>query len=264
MPFVDVGGTKLHTQELGGGPRTVVLVHGLFANMALWYFSLAPVLARRHRVVLYDLRGHGRSDRTEGGYALSPMSEDLSAVVDAATDGTVSLVGFSFGAAIALRYAVDHPDRVDALVAVEPPLPMDLGAPEAWFLGLSSPTDALDILPAPQRRAASARPRSSRLVQGMRGLLKDSDLRSDIGSEPDIPDAALAGLRARVLFCYGEDSPITASGTRARLDTLLPRAERVIIPGSHFLPTENPGRLSAVIADFLTPDVTATSADFRL
>jgi pimeloyl-ACP methyl ester carboxylesterase len=251
MSFLDVPGARLHTQELGSGPRTVVLVHGLFANIALWYFSLAPVLARTRRVVLYDMRGHGLSTRTETGYSLRSMTGDLAAVIDSASDEEVSLVGFSFGAAVAIRYAVDHPDRVDSLVAVEPPLPMDLPSLEAWVRGLDSRAELIEGLPEPQRVAARGKSRSSKLVRGVMQLVNDTSLQSDIEAEPDIPDEDLKALTARTLVCYGLDSPIAESGIRARLEAHLPRAVHTAIPGGHFLPTDNAEELNSLIAGFL-------------
>jgi esterase len=251
MTFLEVPGARLHVQTLGNGPRTVVLAHGLFANIALWYFSLAPALAREHRVVLYDLRGHGLSSRPERGYGLQTMRDDLAAVIAATSDEPVSLVGFSYGAAIAARYACDHPDRVEALVLVEPPLPMTLASLETWLGSLTSAAELIDGLPAAPRVAVRGGRRPGRLVRGSLDLVSSTSLRSDLADEPDISNDDLRAIRAATLVCYGLDSPIAHAGTRDRLEALLPAALHTALPGGHFLPKDSPEQLTATITSFL-------------
>lgn len=251
MTYLDTPEVRLHVQEVGSGPRTVVLVHGLFANMALWYFSLARELAREHRVVLYDLRGHGLSSRPSRGYGLRSMGADLSAVVAERVDGPFSLVGFSFGAAVAARYACDHAERVERLVLIEPPLPMTLSSVEAWLGNLASGAELVDRMPAPQRAAVRGPRRTGRLVQGARDLVSGSSLRRDIEAEPDISDQELEALRTPVLVCYGADSPIAGSGTRIRLERLLAQGKHVTLPGGHFLPMDRPEQLASIVGEFL-------------
>lgn len=259
MTFLEVPGARLHVQTLGNGHRTVILVHGLFANIALWYFSLAPALARQHRVVLYDLRGHGLSSRPERGYGLQTMRDDLAAVIEATSDEQVSLVGFSYGAAIVARYACDHPDRVEALVLVEPPLPMTLGSLEVWLGSLTSRAELIDGLPAARRIAVRGGRRPGRLVGGVLELVSSTSLRSDLKSEPDISNDDLRALCTPMLVCYGADSPIAQSGTRKRLEALLPAATHTVLPGGHFLPKDSPEQLTAIITSFLAVPPAETS-----
>src|SRR5262245_51278412 len=122
---VVTGGITFHTQELGTGDRpSAVMLHGLLlGTLAAWYFTAAPALARERRVLLYDLRGHGRSERTPTGYDVATMARDLSALAAAFDERPIDLVGHSFGALVALRFALDHPARVRRLVLVEAPLP---------------------------------------------------------------------------------------------------------------------------------------------
>ena len=64
MAEVEVRGLKLHVQRLGEGGRPVVFLHGLVMdNLSSWYFTVANPVAQQRSVLLYDLRGHGRSGR---------------------------------------------------------------------------------------------------------------------------------------------------------------------------------------------------------
>ena len=124
MPLIDSRGMVVNAVELGGG-RPVVMIHGLLTgSSASWYFTCAPALAQQHRVLLYDLRGHGKSSRPEAGYDTATLAEDLDGLLDAMQiRGPVSVVGHSYGALVATRFALAHPERVDRLALVEAPLP---------------------------------------------------------------------------------------------------------------------------------------------
>ena len=77
MPVSTRNGVRLHWQELGSGPPLVML-HGLLVgSLATWYFTAAPALAARGHVVLYDLRGHGLSERAPSGYDVATQIEAL-------------------------------------------------------------------------------------------------------------------------------------------------------------------------------------------
>ncbi|MEQ1507956.1 MAG: alpha/beta fold hydrolase, partial [Myxococcota bacterium] len=114
-----------HVVTLGAGPP-VVAIHGLLlGSVAQWYFTLGPALAARHRVVMYDLPGHGLSSTRPGGYGLATLAADLERLL-AELDGpadVVDLVGHSWGALVALTFAQAHPARVRRLVVIDPPLP---------------------------------------------------------------------------------------------------------------------------------------------
>lgn len=101
----------------GKGPG-VVCVHGLTANHTCWA-SVADVLAPAHRLIAYDLRGRGESDKPETGYSLAHHCEDLLGLLDHFGLKKAVLVGHSLGAHIAVRFAATHPERVAKLVLVD-------------------------------------------------------------------------------------------------------------------------------------------------
>ena len=81
MPKAKINGLTVHYQQMGLGPD-LVMIHGLFANLAFWYLSVLPALARNFRVTVYDLRGHGYSDMPQRGYTSFDMAADLHALLD--------------------------------------------------------------------------------------------------------------------------------------------------------------------------------------
>ncbi|HHO54379.1 MAG TPA: alpha/beta fold hydrolase, partial [Deltaproteobacteria bacterium] len=125
---VVVGGVRLNVQRLGPQPSQavpVLFVHGLVMdNLASWYFTVANPVATSRPVILYDLRGHGRSERPAGGYDLSTLVEELHGVLRAqGIDGSVYLVGHSFGGLLALSAALARPQAIAGLVLVDALLP---------------------------------------------------------------------------------------------------------------------------------------------
>ena len=103
------------------GPATgpvVVCVHGLTANHTCWA-SVADVLSPARRLIAYDLRGRGESDKPEHGYSLMHHNEDLLGLLDHFGLEKAVLVGHSLGAHIAVRFAATYPERVDRLVLVD-------------------------------------------------------------------------------------------------------------------------------------------------
>jgi pimeloyl-ACP methyl ester carboxylesterase len=255
MPIASRNGIALHFEELGPPPQSmerepVVMLHGLFVgSLATWYFTTAPALAERHRVLLYDLRGHGMSEKAKTGYDLTTMQADLAAVVDGFTTDRVTLVGHSYGAVVALRFALAHPERVAKLVVVEAPLPPSHLEELDSFLG-RNPDAMLDALPETLRDALGRKGRrAAKLVQALRFLATETTLLADLRGAQDIDDVTLATLRCPLLAIYGTRSSCFDVGRR--LGRAVLHAKVVELEGGHFLPVEAPGPLSAAITEFV-------------
>ncbi|MBL3655487.1 alpha/beta fold hydrolase [Fulvivirga sediminis] len=122
MPVINIPSGKLHVQELEGNSEdTVILIHGLFGNLSLYYFNIAPQLSENYRVLMYDLRGHGKNSKEESGYHLNQMTQDLEALIDYYELEKVHLAGYSFGGLIALKMAMIAPERIDKLMIIDAP-----------------------------------------------------------------------------------------------------------------------------------------------
>jgi len=116
--FLDIGGQRVHAVVMGQGPD-LVLIHGASGNTRDMTFRLAPALAARYRVIVFDRPGLGYTDRLPGGPAsLSDQAELLSAAAIALGADKPIVVGQSYGGAVALAWAIHHPDRLSALVPV--------------------------------------------------------------------------------------------------------------------------------------------------
>ncbi len=98
------------------GPA-LVFIHGLGATLETWQ-GQADRLNSRYRVIRYDLRCHGLSDPVDEPCSLSDLGDELTGLLDALSVERATLVGHSAGGVVAMQTALDHPDRVDALVLI--------------------------------------------------------------------------------------------------------------------------------------------------
>src|SRR3954468_19259557 len=117
MPRIRVNDIELYYEFKGqpSGP-TVVLVNGLLTATASWNAHL-PFLGGRYRLLVYDCRGQGQSDKPDHVYETRLHIEDLAALLDALEIERAHFVGLSNGGAAVLAYAADHPERVESAVA---------------------------------------------------------------------------------------------------------------------------------------------------
>jgi pimeloyl-ACP methyl ester carboxylesterase len=111
-------GVRLATREWPGKGPAIVCIHGLTANHTCWE-SMAEILSPEYRVLAYDLRGRGDSDKPPEGYSVPIHAQDLVALLDSLGLGRVTLFGHSLGANIAVFFASRYPRRVRKLVLVD-------------------------------------------------------------------------------------------------------------------------------------------------
>jgi len=119
MNFIEVNGTALRYELSGSGERAVVLIHEMGGTLESWD-GAAPLLAKRGRVLRYDTRGAGLSQKVRGALSIDTMTDDLIALMDATGIAKGALAGVAVGGAIALNTALRHPARVSAVVATSP------------------------------------------------------------------------------------------------------------------------------------------------
>ncbi len=121
--FVEAGGIKTHFVQKGTCGPAIVLIHGFGSNTTTWRETLDG-LGDRFRVYALDLKGFGLTEKPKDGQYNAPAyTRHLLAFLDAMKLQRPILVGNSMGGAVALRLALQHPDRVSGLVLVDAALP---------------------------------------------------------------------------------------------------------------------------------------------
>jgi len=253
------GGLRLHYQQVGEGPD-VVLVHGITGNLAVWHLHLVPVLAERHRVLTYDLRGHGHSDTPPAGYSPDHMADDLLELLDVLGIERPVVVGHSYGADVSLYFAALHPERVREVIAIESALPaLEAVRADASWVGWDYWVAALEEagleVPPDKRndlrfllRATIDMPKKWGPLKGlprnpkpMLRLLEETTLPEEYRRVGTLTLDRIADIETPVTLMYTEQSAF--AHTFEHLRDHLPNARPVLLPRTHyghFGPVEQP------------------------
>ena len=117
--FLNIDGVRMHYRDEGSGPP-IVLIHANFGNLLSWD-SWAEALKARHRVLRFDMTGHGLTGPDPSGdYTLERTLQLTERFVDALGLKQFTIAGTSLGGTVAMHYAAAHPDRVSHLILLSP------------------------------------------------------------------------------------------------------------------------------------------------
>ena len=116
-------GALLYSKEWGSG-QPVVFVHSWALSSDMWQYQSVELAEHGLRCVMYDRRGHGRSEQSSSGYDIDTLADDLAEVIDSRDLANVTLVGHSMGGAEIIRYLTRHGSaRVSRIVLLAPTTP---------------------------------------------------------------------------------------------------------------------------------------------
>jgi 3-oxoadipate enol-lactonase len=120
MEFAEINGAGMRYELSGAGKHTIVLVHEMGGSLESWD-GVAPLFAQSRRVLRYDFRGSGLSQKVRGALSIDTMAGDIAALLDHNTiAGQVALAGIAVGGAIALHFAARYPERANAVAVGSP------------------------------------------------------------------------------------------------------------------------------------------------
>ncbi len=215
--LIDVGGVAVHATDAGRAGPPLILIHGANVNLRDWTFQLAPRLARDNRVIAMDRPGFGYSARIGSGWTPSRQAALLRAAANQMGAERPIVVGHSWGAMVALAWALDAPDEVTGVVNVS-------GATMPW----GPAADILDALGVNEWGVEYYAARLARRAE--EGAIDDFVARAFRPQSPprgylDYVGAPLS-LRASTIAANNED----LSQIQAALNDLSPRYPTLSVP----------------------------------
>ena len=247
-------------QEDGSG-LPVILIHGLGMDRHMWAGQVRD-LAKRYKVITYDLIGHGESSKKPGPYNLGMFAEQVRLLADARGLDRFALVGFSLGGLIAQTFALTHPERLTAVVVMN--AIYDRTVEERTAVRARAEAIAREG-PAATVDAALGRwltPGFRRARPDIEAIIRRRVMTNDpvayaaayrVFAEAD-PELAgrLHGIRCPALVITGEDDVGSNPHMAKRMAEAIPGAELVILPDlRHLAPMEGPEAMNAALLDFL-------------
>jgi 3-oxoadipate enol-lactonase len=258
MDFTELDGVTLRYELSGKGDRTLVLVHEMGGSLESWD-DVVPRFAETRRVLRYDTRGAGMSQKVRGELGIDTMADDIAALLDnIGIAGRVALAGIAVGGAIALHFAARYPERASAVA---------VGSPATGI--------------AADRRATALERVAEIEAAGMAFAVEDSmrngyapELRGDIrrferfrarwlGNDPasyatiwrmlagmDM-QRELAGLRCPVLVIGGSLDRVRPPPSAEGVAKAIPGARYIEVRTGHYMAVQTPDLISDCIDEFL-------------
>jgi 3-oxoadipate enol-lactonase len=258
MDFIELDGVALRYELSGKGDRTLVLVHEMGGSLESWD-DVAPRFSESRRVLRYDTRGAGMSQKVRGELGLDTMADDIAALLDRiGIAGKVALAGIAVGGAIALHFAARYPERASAVA---------VGSPATGI--------------APDRRTAALERVAKIEAAGMAFAVEDSmqngyapELRSDLkrferyrarwlGNDPSSyatiwrmlagadMQRELMALRCPVLVIGGSLDRVRPPPLAQAVASTIPGVRYVEVRTGHYMAVQTPGLIFDCIDAFL-------------
>lgn len=257
------------------------MVHGLATNLAFWY-GIASTLTNSYRVLLLDLRGHGRSSMPSSGYSPSHMATDLQELLEKLEIPTAVLIGHSFGGAVVLHCALQASHRIDSIVLADVRLKQfqPQQQPQDWpqWPQLQKTLATLNIhltkdepeagyrLLVEMARLQVEQPQAVTTVQALSSLypqgsgpgtaqrwlklLDNTTAWQEFTADDGLTHTHLQTLQKPTLALYGEHSPTLITGSQ--LKAYWPHTQLELISNAgHFFPLSQPQAFITHLQHFL-------------
>lgn len=249
MPSIDRDGVKIYYEVHGSGPP-LILTHGYSSTSQMWQGQIGA-LSQRHKLILWDMRGHGRSDYPDdpAAYSEALTVGDIAGLLDATGAARAVVGGLSLGGYMSLAFYRAHPDRVTALLIIDtgPGFKKD-EAREAWNRRAADTAerferDGLSVLASLSRERSTVSHRDAKgLAHAARGMLSQRDARV-IEMLPDIRVPSLIVVGA-------DDTPFLAASDY--MAAKIPASRKVVIPAAgHAVNIDQPRAFIDAVLPFL-------------
>lgn len=221
---------ELYYREKGCG-EALILLHGN-GESSDYFEHQIEYFSDSYRVIAIDTRGHGKSPRGSAEFSIAQFSEDLYAFMGKMHIPSAIILGFSDGANIAMKFAMAHPERVDALILNGGNLNPD-GVKRSVQLPIEIGYRIAKRFSAKSQKAK-----------------RNAELLGLMVNDPNIEPRQLARIKARTLVICGTKDMIRLSHTKL-IAASIPNAGLALIKGDHFIANKCPDAFNRAIEAFL-------------
>ena len=251
MPFFDSGGVRIHYLDQGHG-EPVLMIHGFGSSAEEHWVKTGMVekIARRARVVAYDARGHGRSDKPHdpARYGLANMRADAVRLLDHLKIARARIIGYSMGGRITLEVLMRDPERLSAIVLGGYGEGGQIATPGqrhriAAALLAEDPATIEDVLARRFRRGAERKGKDLRALAACIGAEETTDANSQLDHE------ALRRASLPVLIATGDKD--TIAGDPRPLAAWFRDSRVVVLDGADHVTAQADPRFHQAVEDFL-------------
>lgn len=255
--YTTIDGLRLHYAQEGQG-TDLVLVHGLGGSLRDWD-GVVPELSRHHRVLRWDARGFGGSDKPAGPYSPQLFAKDLAGLLRACGVPRAHVAGISMGGVIAQRFALDYPELAQSLTLISTSSEVGPQARSAWEKtaaviegrGFSANAGFAERVFAPG--FVRSHPEE---VKVMADRTAANDPRAYAAAARAIGDynwtAELPRLRVPTLILQGREDTLTPPGGSVKMSRNIERSRLLMIPDcGHVVPVEKPELFTHALLAFL-------------
>jgi pimeloyl-ACP methyl ester carboxylesterase len=223
MTTIHVNGIEMHFEELGAG-EPLLLLHGFTGAGADWRHAYdLDELARRWRLIVPDLRGHGRSTNPGGAFTHAQCARDVGALLDHLGIARFRAVGMSLGGNTLLHMATGVPDRVAAMVLVSATMYYPAQA-RAIMRQMTEATRS-------PGEWAEMRARHGGGDDQIRALWANARAFADDYQDMSFTPPRLAIITAPTLIVYGDRDPLYPVEMAVDMYRAIPRASLHVVPG---------------------------------
>ena len=227
MPRINTNGVNTYYEDTGNG-HPFVFIHGGHLESSSWHSQVAH-FPKSYRAITYDIRGHGRSEVPDEGYAIGECVEDLRQLLDHLAAERAYLAGLSMGGYIALTFTLVHPERVDALI----------------LAGTNSGPVIETLRKKGDEKAAKLR---SKGTDSAKNFVKAHEANV---ARPDLTER-LSEIRRPVLIIVGDQDTITPRYISKVMHREIADSRMVVLPNcGHRCHEKQPDTFNSIVSDFL-------------
>lgn len=262
MPLIQANGIGIY-YELNGEGSPLVLIEGIGYATWMWFRQVGP-LSAEHKLLTYDNRGVGSSDKPDVDYTLRDMADDLAALLDTLGIERASVLGISMGGMIAQEFALDYPSRVERLILASThhggtdfvPIPEETAKLMAPDISLPPPARIRNAMaPAFAPGWADSHPAVIDTIVFMRLAAvqpPDAWLRQARAVAGFDASERLGEIKAPTLILHGDQDRVVPVGNAHLIARRMPAASlRILSGGGHLAHIEQADLFNQAVLDFL-------------